>query len=141
MKKVWVFILGAIAGAIIALGIVFIVNRIEDAKFEEEFGYLDTGISLFNEPGDSVPFKTLKVFQVLPNGSALALATKLANPQDYDFIGESVVLVLPNEKSSYYDGKIIKLPAGKVFRQIGTYRYENKKEFIKTVPIIAYYDK
>lgn len=141
MKKVWIFILGVIAGAVISLGIVFIVNRIEDAKFEEEYGYLDTGISLFEEPGDIVPFKTLKVFQVLPNGSALALATKLANPQEYDFIVESVVLILSNEKSSYYDGKIIKLPAGKVFRQIGTYRYENKKEFIKTVPIIAYYNK
>ena len=48
MKKVWVFILGAVTGAIIALGGVFIVDRIEDAKFEEEFGYLDTGISLFD---------------------------------------------------------------------------------------------
>ena len=141
MKKVWVFILGAIVGAIISLSVVFIVDRIEEARFEEEGGYLDTGISLFNGPGDAVPYKTLKVFQVLPNGSALALATKLAYPQDYDFIGESVVLILPHEKSSYYDGKMIRLPAGNVFRQIGTYRYKNKEEFIKTVPIIAYYNK
>lgn len=33
---------------------------------------------------------------------------------------------------------MIKVPAGKVVRQIGTYRYENTEQMIKTIPIVDF---
>ena len=41
----------------------------------------------------------------------------------------------------FYDGQMIKVPAGKVVRQIGTYRYENTEQMIKTIPIVDFFNK
>ena len=103
--------------------------------------YKDTGISLFDEPGDEMSLRSFKVFQVLSNGTALAESSEMSKVQ-YDFqYGEPVVFFLPEDSASYYDDQIIKCPAGKITRQVGIYRYETKNDFVKTVPIVKFIDK
>ena len=50
-------------------------------------------------------------------------------------------MFLPVEGSSYYDDQIIEVPAKKVVRQVGTFKYTSKAGLDKTVPIVKLYDK
>lgn len=143
MKKGLVFILGMIAGALLTI---IVVYRLGSNSSDDGTGgsapYGDSGISLFSEPGEVMTLKSFKLFQVLSNGTALAESTEKANVQypalDY---GDPIVLLLPEDGMAYYDDQVIKVPAGKKARQVGTYRYETKNEFVKTVPIVRILDK
>lgn len=84
---------------------------------------------------------SFKVFQVLPNGTALARSSERPKVEHGFQFGEPVVLFLPEDDTSYYDDQIIICPTGKITRQIGTYRYETKNDFVKTVPIVRFIDK
>lgn len=52
-----------------------------------------------------------------------------------------VVMFQVSEENSYYDDQVISLPNGKCFKQVGTYRYTTQQDMVKTVPVIAIYDK
>lgn len=120
MKKIWVFVLGVIAG--IVLTILFAIIAASTTKQR-------SGLNMFENPGDCLISKSnLKVFQTLKPNIALATING-------DF-SSGVYLVINNEGKSYYDNMIIKLPAGKCFKQIGTYQYQNKEESWKTVPVV-----
>lgn len=103
--------------------------------------YKDPGLSLFNEPGDVMPLKSFKVFQVLNNGWALAQSSSKPNAEYGIEFGDPVVYLKPIEGKAYYDDMVLNLSSKKVARQIGTYRYETQKEFVKTVPVIEIFDK
>ena len=142
MRKGLIFFLGMIVGALLTIGILyFISNRTSSVGSGSTALYGDPGISLFDEPGDAMSLKGFRLFQVLPNGAALAQSTNKANVQYYFEYGDPIVLFLPAEGTTYYDDLILKVPSGKVVRQIGTYRYETKNEFVKTVPIVQILDK
>lgn len=151
MKKAIDFILGLIVGVILTLGVLFVLGR----KFNSSKGgespsvtmnkgmslYKDPGVSLFDEPGAEMSLRSFKVFQVMSNGTALAQSSEKSKVE-YSFqFSDPVVFFLPEDGASYYDDQIIKCPAGKVVRQIGTYRYETKNDFVKTVPIVKFIDK
>lgn len=51
------------------------------------------------------------------------------------------VLFQAKGNGSYYDDQVITIPQGKVFRQIGTFRYENTEHMKKTIPVIDIFDK
>ena len=142
MKKGLVFVLGMVVGALLTI-IVF--YRLGSGSSEGGNGgsapYGDSGISLFSEPGEVMALKSFKLFQVLPNGTALAQSSEKASVR-YDFeYGDPIVLFLPEDGVTYYDDLVIKVPSGKSVRQVGTYRYETKNEFVKTVPIVKVSDK
>lgn len=145
MKKGLIFFLGMIAGAILTVGILYFIGTGNNSNTgnggSSSYAYGDPGISLFAETGDELPLKSFIVFQVLPNGTALAQTSEKLKVE-YNFqYGEPIVLLLPSDNISYYDNQVIKLPANKVTKQIGTYRYETKNEFVKTVPIVGFLDK
>lgn len=75
--------------------------------------------------------KKFIVIQVNSDGSAIAVA-------DY---GMKAVLFQAKGNGSYYDDQVITIPQGKVFRQIGTFRYENTEHMIKTIPVVDIFDK
>jgi hypothetical protein len=52
-----------------------------------------------------------------------------------------VVLFIADENTHYYDDQIISVPRGKCVRQIGTYQYEERGIYKKTVPVVAIFDK
>ncbi len=73
--------------------------------------------------------KTYKVFQVLSDGNALAFECK--SPNDEFCLGETVLLL--RRDSAFYDGLRVTLTKPTIE---GTFRYETRNNFIKTVPII-----
>ena len=142
MKKLFLFLGGMIVGALLTIGFFCLIgSQSTDEGSPESPLYGDSGISLFSEPGDVLSLKSFKIFQVLPNGTALARSAEKVNVQYKWEYGEPVVFLLPEESSTYYDDQIIKTPSGKVVRQIGIYRYTTKDEFVKTVPIVKILDK
>lgn len=140
MSKGLTFVLGIIVGALLAIGILFFIGKKYGQGSGPDSGYNDPGISLFYEPGDVLPLKGFRVFQVLSNGTALARSTDKEHPNNYDY-GDPIVFLMPMVGMAYYDGLTLKVPFGKIVRQTGVYRYETKMEFVKTVPIIAMFDE
>ena len=133
MKKGLVFFLGLITGVIltfVALVFVYASNEADEEK----------NISMFSTPGETLSLKSFEIMQVLPNGSALAQSSEKAKSQ-YTFYSDPIVMFLPVEGSSYYDDQIIEVPAKKVVRQVGTFKYTTGAGLNKTVPIVKFFDK
>ena len=140
MKKWLIYIAGIVTGIVLTLLFAVIVTSVNENKEEgsdskesvevpEEYD----DIKLFDEPGEIIEENSLKVFQVLTDHTAL-----VRNPNSY--IG-TVYLITNRDKKYYYDTQQIEIPKGKVIRQVGIYRYPNKNDDIKTVPIIMIMDK
>lgn len=144
MKKGLVFVLGMIVGALLTLIVCYRLgsDSLDDGGPGGSAPYGDSGISMFSEPGDILALKSFKIFQVLPNGTALAQSTEKTNVRYPNLeYGDPIVFFLPEDGVTYYDDLIVKVASGKVVRQVGTYRYETKNEFVKTVPIVRILDK
>ena len=100
-------------------------------------GKKDSGITLFDKPGDCVSWKNFEVQEVLESGDAIAREIERIS-SGYVFTSELEALILaPEEGSRFYNNQIIKAPKGKCARQIGNYKYE-KYGNTKVIPIIAY---
>ncbi len=97
----------------------------------------EDGTQLFDRPGQEINADSFQVMQVLQDGSALATPYDHEGLLDYRMI----VMFQASDNTSYYDNMVISLPKGKCYRQIGTYRYENRQGMEKTVPIIDIFDK
>lgn len=120
MKKIWVFVLGVIAG--IVLTVLFVIIAASTTKQH-------SGLNMFENPGDCLISKSqLKVFQVLEPGAALTMIK-----DDYS---SAVYLLVNDEGKTYYDDQIVKLPTNTCFKQIGTYQYSTKDDRLKTVPVV-----
>lgn len=119
MKKFLLFFGGFICGVILTFLALFIISQSSS---------VNNRITMFETPGECLIKGSVKVFQVLEPSAALA-ATK----GNFDYSGMPVLLV--NDKNEvYYDEQVVK--AGKCFRQIGTYQYETRDNFLKTVPVV-----
>ena len=134
MKKWLIFLGGVITGIVLTFLFIYIASEsmpktdtiAEEAKYNED-------INFFEKPGDLVKDKSFEVFQVLSDDAALVRA--LSDARLGLYLGP-VYLLTNDEGKFYYDEEKIKAPNGKVFRQVGIYRYPTKNEIIKTVPII-----
>ena len=73
--------------------------------------------------------KTYRVFQVLPDGNALAFVCD----SEYDKYCYGDVALLAEREKPFYDGIKVTIPKPTIE---GTYRYETRDNFIKTVPIV-----
>ncbi len=121
-KSILIYIGGIVTGFILMFLLAFIVNATSN-RFNE-------GVALFDKPGQVIPFLEFYVIQVDEEGNAIAQGN----------IGTYVLFQAKNG-NLFYDGQMIKVPAGKVVRQIGTYRYENTERMIKTIPIVEFFNK
>ena len=86
------------------------------------------GLLMSPEKGKCITEDDLEIFQTIRPNMALA--------QYGEFLDETLVLLVNYNGKSYYDDEIIKVPRGKCARQIGTYQYQTKLEFQKTVPVV-----
>ncbi len=140
MKKGLVFFFGMIAGAVLTMLILALIGMAKDSGGDNS-GYCDPGITIISEAVQTMPLISFIVYQVLPIVTALAESSE-KDKVKYSFeYGDPIVLLLAAENSAYYDDQVIKVPAGKVVRQVGTYRYETQNDFVKSVPIINFLDK
>jgi hypothetical protein len=97
----------------------------------------DNGITFFEEPGDVVKGGSFKVFQVISKDAALVRC----EPNYSNVYTGIVCLIVNRERKYYYDDEIVKVPKGKVVRQVGIYQYPTQNDMMKTVPIIMIMDK
>lgn len=126
------YVVGIVTGIICTCLFAFYVGS-RDKK-------LDNGIELFDKPRQEIKAKEFNIIQVLPNGNALAQYNKLSLDDSTISYG-TVVMFLSSKEGSFYDDQKIKLQKGKLFRQIGTYRYQTTQGIEKTVPIVGVFDK
>ena len=127
MKSVFTFLLGLIAGIIfmcIAADIPT-TNNVSDDTIP--------GLTLFEEKGDCISKKSIKIFQSL--GTA-GLGIDKGNSSFADiYNGIPVLIKSPNDKP-FYDDQIVVIPKNKCARQIGIYQYETTEKKWKTVPVV-----
>ena len=140
MKKWVVFLGGFLAGIVTTFILLFIFAAVQNKSTDSigEEAKSDNNIKMFDEPGDIVEDNNFKVFQVIAEDAALVRSQQ--DKYDDIYLGK-VYLVVNNDGKYYYDDEILKVKEGKVFRQVGIYRYPTKNEDIKTVPIIMLLDK
>ena len=133
MKKGLVFFLGMITGAFLLVLVAFLLMPSSQKPRD------DNSITMFAAPGEIMKLRSFEIMQVLPNGSALAHSSEEAKTR-YTYYGDPLVLFTAEEGTAYYDDQIIEVPARKVVRPVGTYRY-NSALGEKIVPIVKFFDK
>ena len=129
MKK-WLIFVGGVATGVV-LTFLFAV------LFSSRTGS-NNGATWFEKPGDVIEVKSFKVFQVLDKDAALVSGVTY---EKYDIYSGAVYLLTNEDGKYYYDDEVVKVPDGKVARQVGIYQYQTKAELDKTVPIIQIFDK
>lgn len=137
MKRIFVFLLGMLAGAVLFAGISYLVVYRPWAD-SDSFDYYIPGLTVFEEAGEVMPYKSFEVLQTHYSGNALVHASK--NVNESRFLNCDLVYMFKPETGGYYDGQTLKVPDGKVPRMIGTYIYETAAGHSKTVPVISFYD-
>ncbi len=138
MKSFLLGLLGAVVGFALCFFLVKGAGGSVDTNNDKKDGI---GVSYFDEPGSAMALKSFKVFQVTADGYALAESSEKAQVQWSIEYGEPLVLLVPEGGSSFYDEQIIKVPQGKVVRQVGIFRYKTKTDDIKTVPVVRFLNK
>lgn len=137
MKKWLVFVLGVVTGFVLTIVIAFILNMNasnNSGSINESAN--NDGLNYFKEPGDIIETKSVEVFQVLAEDAALVRCES-----EHEMYLGPICLIVNDEGKYYYDDQIIKIPEGKVARQVGIYQYPTRNEDVKTVPIIKILDK
>lgn len=128
MKKIWVYLLGVLTGVIVTFITLYIIGTANNNL---------SGLSFFDQPGDIIESSSVKVFQALGDGTALA---NCKGNEPFDMYGDPIVLLYNEKGFPYYDSQIIKAPKGKCFRQVGIYRYSSRWGD-RTVPIVMLLEK
>ena len=121
---------GLVTGIVLMFALCVII-----ASRQGNMGSTDSNVVMFDSPQQVVSATELKVIQVLPNGSALAIIK-----EPYDNCG-TVVGLQAMQGGSYYDDQKISIPEGKCLKQTGTYRYMTRQNMEKTVPVVQVFDK
>ncbi|MBR1578103.1 MAG: hypothetical protein IJ653_05935 [Bacteroidales bacterium] len=121
MKKGLVYVLGIATGIILTFVVSSIIVQIRG----------HSGVSYYEEPADVLYFRSVTVFQALPQGNALVKET------GHTDIDDQIYLLQLDKKTAFYDGESVKAPLGTVFRVIGVYSYETGGGIGRTVPVIT----
>ncbi|WP_289730914.1 hypothetical protein [uncultured Alistipes sp.] len=150
MKNLLIYIAGIVTGIVLSILISFLYITNKENPIEEE-----PGITMFDEPGDSIDANLFKVFQVINSKMALAFCVnELLTPnvpdknlqsllnmlsqnlQNVQAVSQGTVVLLINDEGKlYYDDEIIKVPQGQQAKQMGIYQYSTESGY-KTVPIV-----
>lgn len=127
MKQFLIFILGVIVGVVLTFVLAFYMSSTD---------VNDDNIIRFDNPTEIVNEQSFEVFQVV--GDNMALVHGQSSPGYYY---GTLYLLVNKEGKYYYDDEIVKVPKGKVVKQVGIYRYITKSDIQKTVPIVQIMNK
>ena len=136
MKKWLVYVLGVVTGIALSIVFVFILYLATNRTGSINEPANSNGITYFEELGDIIETRSVKVFQVIADDAALIRCAD----KDGDYFGP-ICLIVNDEGKYYYDEQKIEISKGKVARQVGIYRYPSKDDRLRTVPIITIMDK
>ena len=131
MKKFLIFIGGFVAGIIATILVAFLIS----VANKPNDGLL--GLTIFPEKGECITTDgEIEVFQVIESNMALAKTVKYGK-YGREYSDEIVVLLIDYNGKTFYDEQKIKIPTNKCARQVGTYQYPTKNDFVKTVPAVV----
>ena len=138
-KKICIFIGGMVVGSILTILILMAMGMHEQTN--KSWAGRD-GLVLFEEDGDEIPSKQLKVFQTLDSNCGLAyVADKTYGfsymEDEYNYLDSLLVLLISDV--AIYDDMIIDFDNDKHLIQVGTFNYKtvNKEyDLWKTVPAV-----
>ena len=131
------FILTYVGGIVTGVVLMFVFLYFVGTSQQGQANSIDRDIVMFEKPQQSIRCNKFRVFQVLPNGSALASADDDDNLDDLGMI----VMFLSGDGESYFDDQKIIVPSGKCVRQVGTYKYMTRQNMEKTVPVVEIMDE
>lgn len=125
MKKGLIFILGILTGIVLTFGIIFATSK--NSRIP--------GLEFLNEPGEIFKGTELRVMDVVSLDSAISFTSRPATENPVLYIKRR------NDKTPLYDDLVIKVPAGKCLRIVGTYNYETQMNEYVTIPVVMMFDK
>ena len=137
MKKWVVFLIGLVAGCVLAV-LVFVAigepTATKDTSAEEKANSIP-GLNLFDQPGDEFSAVSFEVKYVLESNIALACSIEYG---ETDYYGLNIldVLIIGDENTHFYDDLIVDVKSGQVARLVGTYKHG-----YKTFPVIKILEK
>ena len=139
MSKGLSYILGILTGILLTLGAIAIIahtrnNSGENGVSKEKKAKLPDGMTMLDEPIPFTEARNFKIMQVIFGDAALAQSEEILEYGD-SIYSDPVVLIVSDQKNTFYDDQIIKTPQNGKVMQIGTYKYETRMGW-KTVPII-----
>ncbi len=110
-----------------------IVGGIVSSESEQATQADDSGITMFDKPGECVSRKNFEVQKVLDSGNAIALEV-IDSAYGSVLTSDLEVLILAQDDSHFYEKQIVKAPAGKCARHVGNYKYLG----FKVIPVLAF---
>ena len=142
MSKGLTYFLGILTGVLLTLGFFAVRSYTSKDKTDggvkaEESAKLPDGVTMLDEP---VPFNEAKNFQVLQvvfEDAALAQSEKKMQYTGSIYYTDPVVLIVADQKNTFYDDQIVKCPKDSKVMQVGTYQYQTQMGW-KTVPIVRF---
>lgn len=142
MSKGLSYFLGIVTGILLTLGFFAVKAYVpkqdgDEGTQTEQEAKLPDGVTMLDEP---VPFNEAKNFQVLQvvfEDAALAQSEKKMQYTGTTYYTDPVVLIVADEKNTFYDDQIVKAPKDCKVIQVGTYNYKTQMGW-KTVPIIRF---
>ena len=133
MKNLLVFVLGFISGVAFTFFAAIVISNTTDTN--------NNGMIFFEQPGKCLSTKSFEVMQVIDDNHALAHEMEWDSYLKKYEQTDLLVLVTNDNGEYYYDEQLIKIPKGKCMRQVGVYKYKNRMDVVKTVPIVKLMEK
>lgn len=94
-----------------------------------------TTVTVFSDNENCISTREFEVLQALNDGGALARECTLLDGCAYQ---NQLVYLDWQPNIDYYDDMIVKVPSNKCAVRDGVYKYTNKQDILKTVPIIKF---
>ncbi|WP_290539628.1 hypothetical protein [Alistipes sp.] len=132
-NKILLYFAGVLTGIALALltTLLFAKNNLQNNKTPIE---TYPGITIFDQPADTLKFSQFEVFQVIKNNMALAHCYEPKSEALIIETGPTVLLI--DEDKYYYDDEIINVPQSMQALHVGVFQYQTNQGTNKTIPVI-----
>lgn len=138
MSKGLIYFLGILTGIILSIGFLGIQKgESADTKGTEQQAKLPEGVTMLEEPVPFTEAKSFEIMQVVFEDAALASSESRMPYTGSICYSDPIVLIVADQKNTFYDKQIVKCPKDCKVMQVGTYQYQTKMSW-KTVPIIRF---
>ena len=142
MSKGLSFFLGIVTGILLTFAF-FAVKAYtakeageSDTKTEKQ-AKLPNGATMLDTPVPFTEAKNFEILQVVFEDAALAQSEKKMKYTGSIYYTDPVVLIVADQKNTFYDDQIVKCPKDSKVMQVGTYNYQSQVGW-KTVPIVRF---
>lgn len=142
MSKGLSYFLGILTGILLTLGFFTVRNATSKdgaagTETAEKAPKLPDGVTMLDEPIPFTEAKNFEILQVVFEDAALAQSEKKMQYTGSIYYTDPVVLIVADQKNTFYDDQIVKCPKDSKVMQVGTYQYLTQMGW-KTVPIVRF---